>query len=85
MIAVSLNGHCGRLVPRQLEGLLRTRGFPALIRRALSSLDRTLLVCRRAPELKTDPDIQVAEAAVQVVEELERNAGDGEEKPALAS
>ena len=58
--------------------------FSSLTGRTLYSLDRTLLVCRRTLELKTDPDIQIAESAVQVIKELEGDAGGGEEKPALA-
>jgi hypothetical protein len=51
---------------------------------ALSSLDRPVSARRGAPEPHTDPDIDVAESTVQVVEEVERNAGASEEKPPLA-
>ncbi len=67
------------------EGLLRTHGFPAFAGSPLSCLDRTIPLYRSAPEVKTKPDTQVAEPAIQVIEELERNAGDCEEKPALPS
>ncbi len=44
----------------------------------------TIPVDGSTPELKTDPDVQVAEPAVQVVKEVEGNAGDGEKKPMLS-
>jgi hypothetical protein len=68
----------------RLRALVRSRAVADVAGDALSFRNRAAATHARAPEPRTDPDIQEAEPAVQEIEKLKRNAGASEQKPALA-
>ena len=51
--------------------------------RVLNSSLQFRLRCNRASELKIEPDVQESQSAVQIIQEMERDACHGKEKSAL--
>ena len=80
----SSDGSPGQPCHATRERCRKAAAFPPRPARALASTHGLGPVTSRSLKSKLDPDIQVAQSAIKIVEQMERDADGGEEKPTLA-